>query len=237
MLCVITVTAASRNKMDSLDIGYIDKNYVTEPLRGYRLLHEAHRHLVKTGWRNCSRERFEYVAGNVCLRNFRYNEAFRHALVLQQLGGQELDVWLRGMSLQCSIEYSLGDYGRLADTFWDMRKKLSDNKVISASPATRVYSLLECDYYQILCELTPRHEAHVLAALNKARANMRRLQREYPTSVHNCNIFRHAFDKLEADIYLYNKEYAGCRLHPSDPRRPCQGAASWWRRCHRCCWL
>lgn len=206
MLCVITVTAASRNKMDSLDIGYIDKIYVTEPLRGYRLLHEAHRHLVKTGWRNCSRERFEYVAGNVCLRNFRYNEAFRHALVLQQLGGQELDVWLRGMSLQCSIEYSIGDYGRLADTFWEIRKKLSDDKVISASPATRVYSLLECDYYQILCELTPRHEAHVLAALNKARANMRRLQREYPTSVHNCNIFRHAFDKLEADIYLYNKK-------------------------------
>lgn len=96
MLCVITVTAASRNKMDSLDIGYIDKIYVTEPLRGYRLLHEAHRHLVKTGWRNCSRERFEYVAGYVCLRNFRYNEAFRHALVLQRLGGGKN--WMRGLA-------------------------------------------------------------------------------------------------------------------------------------------
>jgi AraC-like DNA-binding protein len=205
---VLTVSASSKNAIDSLDIKYIDKIYITEPSRGYRLLQEAHRRLAKTGWRDCSRERFEYVAGYVCLENFRYDEAYRHALVLQQLGnGEKDDAWLKGMSLQCAIEYSMGEYGRLTDTFWEIRKQLTDNNNPAVSPKGLVYGLLECDYYQILCEQKPHQESRVLKSLAKARADMQELQRKYPQAASSCIIFRHTLDRLEADIYIYNNSY------------------------------
>ena len=65
---------------------FIDKLYVKEPERAYQLLGAVYHRLVQTRWRGCSRERYEYVAGHVCLYNFHYNEAFQHAMVLQRMG-------------------------------------------------------------------------------------------------------------------------------------------------------
>lgn len=149
-------SAATGKAVDSLDIEFIDKLYVKEPERAYQLLGAAYHRLVQTRWRGCSRERYEYVAGHVCLYNFHYNEAFQHAMALQRMGGRgKLDVWVRGMSLQCAVEHALGDYGRLSDTFWKLRRAVTEASDDALSPESRVYSLLECDYYQILCELKP----------------------------------------------------------------------------------
>ncbi len=202
-------SAATGKAVDSLNIEFIDKLYVKEPERAYQLLGAAYHRLVQTRWRGCSRERYEYVAGHVCLYNFHYNEAFQHAMALQRMGGRgKLDVWVRGMSLQCAVEHALGDYGRLSDTFWKLRRAVTEASDDALSPESRVYSLLECDYYQILCELKPHHVSCVLKALKKARGDMQKLQQRYPSSKDNCHIFGHMLDRLEADIYLDNKKYA-----------------------------
>lgn len=209
LIFALSAYGANGKRVDSLDIDFIDKLYVKEPERAYQLLGAAYRRLVETKWQSCSRDRYEYVAGNVCLHNFRYNEAFRHAMALQNMDeGGRLEIWTRGVSLQCAVEYALGDYGRLSDTFWKLRHTVNEADNEALSPGNRVYSLLECDYYQIICELRPHHVSRVLNALKKARTDMQDLQRRYPGSKANCHIFGHLLDRLEADIYLENKDYA-----------------------------
>lgn len=87
------------NAKDSLDVEFIDKYYVTKPQQAYLLLKPTFERLQQEGWKKTTRQRYERVAGYVCLANNYYAKAMQDALNLEDLNK-------KGKTTSCSWKVS-----------------------------------------------------------------------------------------------------------------------------------
>jgi hypothetical protein len=106
------------NATDSLDVEFIDKYYVTKPQQAYLLLKPTFERLQREGWKKTTRQRYERVAGYVCLANNYYAKAMQHALNLEDLNKKEGNdqLQLESLELQCAVLDELGQYEQLTRT-------------------------------------------------------------------------------------------------------------------------
>lgn len=149
IICLLGLFTVYCHAADTLDIDYIDKLYVREPQRAYRLLEPARKRLEREGWKHTSRMRYERVAGFVCLSNNLYADALRHALAMQQLGSKDQGNILDGLDIQCQLAEKLGQYEQLARLVGQIKQETK--KIIDGQPrerAIKAYYTLLCEYYK-----------------------------------------------------------------------------------------
>lgn len=204
---LLALTMPASGISDSLDVEHIDRMQLRDPERAYRLLAPARQRLEQDGYRVTTRMRFELVAGYVCLRNHRYAESLRHAQALQQLGkaGDKLSL-LTGLELHCLLAGRLGQHEHAVRMVEEIRRetaRLGGSE--SKSRALKVYYTLFCQYHQVQSLSKSRHPQRALQTLAAARRQIAAFAEDadWRTSA-NCAVMRHAFDVLQADVYLDN---------------------------------
>ncbi len=191
---------------DSLDVEFIDKLYVTEPQRAYRLLGLAYDRLQREGWKTTTRLRYERVAGYVCLANHYYAKAMRHALNIENMSEDDKNglTQLSYLELQCNILDVLGQYEQLTRNLTKIREiatDLDDDDVKVRS--TKCFFLLYCDYFKIRALSNSSDVKGALREMANARSLVAKYQHDPEAVVRgNCAIMRHSLDELQGEIYV-----------------------------------
>ncbi|WP_373841033.1 helix-turn-helix transcriptional regulator [Bacteroides heparinolyticus] len=204
IVCLLGLFTVYCHAADTLDIDYIDKLYVREPQRAYRLLEPVRKRLEREGWKHKSRMRYERVAGFVCLSNNLYADALRHALAMQQLGSKDRGNILDGLDIQCQLADKLGQYeqlARLVDQIRQETKKITDRE--PRERAIKAYYSLLCEYYKTRALSKSGQTDKAMQSWHEARAMLNLFADDPNENVRgNCAIMRHSFDLLLADIYI-----------------------------------
>ncbi len=192
--------------IDTLDINYIDKLYVREPQRAYRLLAPALKRQEREHWKNDTRMHYERVAGYVCLGNNRYAEALKHAFALNApTSKDELDR-LMGLELQCNVMELLGQYEQMSRVATEIKEGVDNMGDHDPKTwGTKVFFTLYYEYYKIQALSSTGKKSEAMQALRDARTLLAKCSADPDAGVrNNCAIMRHALDVQQADIYLDN---------------------------------
>lgn len=191
---------------DSLDVELIDKLYVTEPRRAYRLLKPAFDRLQREGWKKTTQQRYERVAGFVCLANNYYSEALRHAFNIENLDkeGKDKQLQLASLELQCNVMDELGQYEQLIRTLVKIHNIV--NSLDDDNMPDRYYKsfyLLYYQYYKIRALSSSGNIKDALREMADARALIDKYHQDPEASVRgNIAIMRHSLDELQGNIFI-----------------------------------
>ncbi|MGN1375609.1 MAG: helix-turn-helix transcriptional regulator [Prevotella sp.] len=194
------------NATDSLDVDFIDKYYVTQPQRAYQLLKPAFERQQQEGWKKTTRERYERVAGYVCLANNYYAKAMRHALNIEDLdkSGKNDEIQLKSFELQCNVLDELGQYEQLTRVLakiHEIIENLDDDDVHSRTK--KAFFQLYCAYYKIRALSNSGDFNGALREMSNARIIVAKYQQDQNEKVRgNCAIMRHCLDELQGNIYI-----------------------------------
>ena len=149
---------------------------------------------------------YERVAGYVCLSNNRYSEALKHAFALNSPTSKDVTDRLLGLELQCNVMEGLGQYEqmlRVASKIKELTDEMSDRAPEDRS--IKVFYTLYYEYYKIHSLSSTGKKDEALQTLHEARATLAQYSTDPNKRVRgNCAIMRHAFDEIQAEIYLDN---------------------------------
>lgn len=197
--------------VDSLDVNFIDKYYVTHPQPAYQLLKPAFERLQREGWKTITRQRYERVAGYVCLANNYYAKAMQHALNIENLdkSGKDDHIQLESLEMQCNILDELGQYEQLTRALTKIREIVESHDDDDVNwRVNKAFFLLYCAYFKIRTMSKSGDIKGALREMADARSIVAKYQQDPETRVRgNSAIMRHWLDELQGDIYIDHKMY------------------------------